>query len=134
MAISREEISNIGKEVAERTMCLTKCVSAGQSVTRDHDSFHALYKTPVIYQENLKGLVRTDDLIIPHSELAMHTGAAGKTILTFFCTPRMAFVVYEDEGGCGYVDGLNSELLSRPLQDKVKEIWGPEPTQYWLRK
>lgn len=105
--------------------CYTKCISAGQSLAREHDSFRALCKTPIIYQENLRGLISVDDLQIPHSELAMHTKAAGKEILAFFCTRQMGFVAYKDDECCGFTFGRIDELLSPPLRRKVKEMWGP---------
>ena len=130
MGVSAEDINDIAKVAAEKALeSLTGCISAGHTLAREHDSFHALYKTPIIYQVNVKGLVTSDDLKIPYSELAIHARAAGKEVLAFFCTPQMAFVAYQDDGCCNYVFGLQDELMSHRLQDKVKEGWGPKPTQ-----
>ena len=64
------------------TKCQIKCASAGMSLARDSDAF--IRKTPVIFEENIRGLVRKEDLKIQYSELAMHTKAAGKEVLAFF--------------------------------------------------
>lgn len=126
--VSREDINDIARTAAESTLkSLTKCIGVGSRLYADYDSFRAPFKTPIIYQENVKGFLREDDLKIPHSELALHTRAAGKQVLAFFCTGQLAFVAFKDDSCCGLVYGLKDELLSHPLQDKVEEVWGPVP-------
>ena len=106
-----------------------KCVSAGMALFREYSSFARA--TPVIFPVNLKGLVRTEDMKIPHSELALHVGAAGKDIIAFALVGRTsALVAYDDgKGGCDFTFGGQHELFQNPLLDKVQEIWekrGPE--------
>ena len=127
MALDKEEIKSIAKSSAEDIIeGLTRCISAGQRLGSEHERYAPEQKTPVIYRENLIGLVKKDDLKIPHSELAMHTGAAGKDILALFLTPRMAYVTYKDDARCcSSISGLNDELLSPDLQMKIRAIWGP---------
>lgn len=100
-----------------------KCVSAGMTLIREHDSFRKA--TPVIFPINLRGLVYGDDLKIPHSELAMATGAAGKDILAFALTGQSSGVVAFDDGkgGCEFTFGSETELFTKPLIGKVNEIW-----------
>lgn len=106
--------------------CKSKCVSAGMTLEREHDSFKATHKSPIIFPENVRGLVYGDDLKVPHSELATHVGAAGKDILAFFITSRGAYIAFDQgEGCCGFTSGLDSELLSQPLINKVRDMWGP---------
>ena len=108
------------------TKCQIKCASAGMSLARDSDAF--IRKTPVIFEENIRGLVRKEDLNIQYSELAMHTKAAGKEVLAFFLGPTTAFAIYaEDDECCGYIYGADYEVLSPGLVDKVRVIYGPKP-------
>jgi len=108
------------------TECQKKCASAGMSLARDSEAF--IRKTPVIFQENLRGLVRKEDFNIQHSELAMHTKAAGKEVVAFFLGPTTAFAIYAEDGDCcGYIYGADTEVLSPGLLDKVREVWGPKP-------
>lgn len=109
--------------------CKSKCVSAGMSLWREYDSFSALGKTAIIFPENLRGLVREEDLKVQHSELGMHTKAAGKNVLAFFLTRNMAFTVFDDgEGCCGYVYGGDVEVLSPQLISKTRELFGGHMT------
>lgn len=108
------------------TKCQIKCASAGMTLARDSDAF--IRKTPVIFEENLRGLVRKEDLKIQSSELAMHTKAADKEVLAFFLGPTTAFAIYaEDDECCGYIYGADREVLSPGLLDKVREMYGPKP-------
>lgn len=105
--------------------CKDKCISAGMSLMREHDSFKATHKTPILFPVNLRGLVSTDDLKIQHSELAMHVGAAGREILAFFATPNSSYVVYDNgKGCCDFTFGGNTELLTPHLIERMKEIFG----------
>lgn len=81
--------------------CLDKCISAGMSLQRDSDSYRADKSTPVIFKQNVRGIVKVDDLKVPHSELAMHVGAAGCDILAWIMTCSGVTVVYEKDGCCG---------------------------------
>jgi hypothetical protein len=100
------------------------CIMAGMSIFREHESFRAEAKTPIIWQTNLRGLVSKEDFIIPHSELAMHSKAAGQEVLAFFMTRNLAFAAYETaDGGCGYVYGRPGEVLQIPLIDRTNEMW-----------
>jgi len=106
-----------------------KCVSAGIMLFREQDSMKQA--TPIIYPINLRGLVNPEDLKIPHSELAMHTGAAGKDIIAFALTGKSGGIVAFDDGkgGCDFTFGLDSELFSQALLKQVKDIWvkrGPD--------
>lgn len=124
MAISREEISNIAKEAADKVIeSQEKCVSAGMTLFEAQQGYRKA--TPIIFRVNLKGLVSEDDLKVPHSEAAMHVGAAGKNIIAFSLVGESAaYVVYDDgEGRCGFTFGLEDELFHRPLVEKVKEMW-----------
>jgi len=108
------------------TECQKKCVSAGMSLARDSDAF--IRKTPVIFPENIAGLVKPEDTKIQHSELGMHVKAAGKEVLAFFLGPNTAFAIYAEDGDCcGYIYGADTEVLSPGLLDKVREVWGPKP-------
>ncbi|HUV52294.1 MAG TPA: hypothetical protein VMW64_04380 [Dehalococcoidia bacterium] len=108
------------------TKCQIECATAGMLLAKDSEAF--VRKTPVIFQENLAGLVRKENLKIQHSELAMHLKAGGKEVLAFFLGPNTAFAIYADEGdGCGYIYGADHEVLSPELVDKAREMWGPKP-------
>lgn len=103
-----------------------KCASAGMAFVRDHVAYRADITTPAIFKDNLRGLVTEEDFKIPHSELAMHTGAAGKEIIALAVVGnRFAIAIYDDgKGGCQYIHGAAGEILQRPLQDKVQQMFG----------
>lgn len=61
-------------------------------------------------------IVRKDDLLVPHSELAMHVGAAGKPVLAWACRNRMCGIVWDAEDGCHFTDGTEGEVLSVGLR------------------
>jgi len=96
-----------------------KCVSAGIMLFREQDSMKQA--TPIIYPINLRGLVNPEDLKVSHSELAVYTGAAGKS---------GGIVAFDDgKGGCDFTFGLDSELFSQALLKRVKDTWvkrGPD--------
>lgn len=102
-----------------------KCASCGMSLHREYDAFSARYKTPIIFpSSNLRGMVSDDDIKVPHSELAMHQGAAGKPIVAYFMTRNMAFAVYaEENGGCGFVFGSTGEVLSHKMAEVTSSTW-----------
>lgn len=130
MALSREEARNIGKRAADK-VCEGQetCVVAGIALLRELNAFRKA--TPIIFPINLKGLVSEDDLKIPHSELAMHVKAAGKDLIAFTLTGTQTGVaVYDDgEGRCACIFGRDDEIFSRPLIEKVNQMWekrGPD--------
>ncbi len=106
-----------------------KCVSAGITLMREHLSYRKT--TPVIFPVNLRGQVTTDDLKVPHSELAMATGAAGKDIIAFALVGEKGGIVAFDDGkgGCDFTFGADSELFTPVLIKTVSQIWekrGPD--------
>lgn len=107
----------------------SSCVTAGIALLGDYRSFRKA--TPIIYPDNVKGLVKTEDLKVPSSELAMHSGADGKDLLAFALTgTSTALIIYNDgEGGCKFLHGSEGEVMPKALVDKVSEIWekrGPD--------
>lgn len=92
------------------------CIGCGFSLSRDNLSYKEA--TPIVFKSNLAA--KPEDLKIPHSELAMHVGAADKEILALFTTKTLAFVVFSDGEGCGYTSGSINELLSPNLQGHMK--------------
>ena len=104
-----------------------KCAGAGMAFVRDHQSYRADITTPTIFKDNLRGLVTEEDFKIPHSELAMHSGAAGKEIIALAVVGnRFAIAIYDDgKGGCQFIQGTAGEVLQKPLQDKVQQMFGP---------
>ncbi len=130
MEISRKEISNIAQRASDKVIeSQEKCVSAGMALLREHGAFRKA--TPIIFRVNLKGLVSADDLKIPHSELAMHTGAAGKDLIAFALTGTQTGVAVYDNGecGCAFIFGREDEIFHRPLIEKVTQMWekrGPD--------
>jgi hypothetical protein len=106
MALTREEIEHIAR-------CKANCVLAG--ITFGHSPVAYLRSAPTIIPENVAGLVKEDELMVPHSELAIHTGAAGKKLIAWALRvdSGWAQIAYDDEKACcGTIDGLPSEVLS----------------------
>ncbi len=101
-----------------------KCISAGMTLMRENLSYKKA--TPVLFPINLRGQVTTDDLKVPHSELAMATGAADKDIIAFSLVGESGGIVAFDDGkgGCEFTFGASSELFTPALVKKVNEIWG----------
>jgi len=128
--VTREEIDDIARKAADKVLkSQGSCVSAGMTLLREYDAFKKA--TPVIYRVNVKGLVSDDDLKVPHSELAMHVGAAGKDLIAFALTgTSTAAAVYDnDEGGCAFTFGREDEILSPALIETIKKQWekrGPD--------
>ena len=124
MTLSRAEISKIAQEAASKVLeGQTTCVSAGMKLWETQESFRRA--TPVIFRVNLKGLVSEDDLKVPHSELAIHTGAAGKNLIAFALTgTQTGLATYDEgEGSCGFLFGREDELFRPSLLKKVNEMW-----------
>ena len=130
MGISSEELEKIAHAAANKVIeGQERCVATGMTLFREHDAFRKA--TPVIFRVNLKGLVSADDLKIPHSELAMHTGAAGKDLLAFALTGSTTGVATYDagEGACAFISGHEGEIFHRPLIEKINQMWekrGPD--------
>ena len=128
--MERGEISNIAREAASKVLeSQGTCISAGMTLARDQQSFRKA--TPIIFRVNLQGLVSADDLKIPHSELAMHVGAAGKDLIAFSLTGTQTGVATYDngEGCCGFIFGREDELFKPPLVEKINQMWekrGPD--------
>lgn len=101
-----------------------KCASAGLTLGRDYFAYKKA--SPIIWPaSNLRGQVNTDAIKVPHSELAMAVGAAGKDIIAFSLVGENgAILVFDDgKGGCEFTFGLEQELIGKPLRDKANEIW-----------
>ena len=124
MTLSREEISDIARTAANKVLeSQGTCVSAGMTLFRDHDSFRKA--TPIIFRDNVRGLVSEDNLKVPHSELAMHVGAAGKSLIAFALTGTQTGLATYDkgEGSCGFIFGREDELFRPPLLQTVNQMW-----------
>jgi hypothetical protein len=71
------------------------------------------------------GKFRGLDLEVPHSELAMHTRAAGKKLIAWACKPsgrECGIVFAEPKGGCGDTFGLPTEVLPHGV---LRRMGGP---------
>jgi hypothetical protein len=115
MALSEEEIVKIAQNKA-------KCVFAGIAFGRNTE--HTKQPGVVIAPVNVSGMVRVEDLKVPHSELAMHVGAAGKELLAWSLTEdgRYAHIVYDDDGSCGYTHGLPTEVMTNSLVRVTRDL------------
>lgn len=91
-----------------------RCMMAGVSLARYADR----RGQDIGYRESV--WATKDELRVPHSELAMHTGAAGGTIQAWSCGERACMVAYEKNGTCGTVDGLANEVMTPALQRKFR--------------
>ena len=87
------------------------CVHAG--MTFAHSTKNKTQWFPV----NVRGLVGKDAFRVPHSELAMHTKAAGGKVIAWSIQNGYAHIVYQKGERCGYTDGSESEVLSKELRD-----------------
>lgn len=103
------------------TKCLT-CLNAGLVLGRDRESFRKA--SHIVFRENLAGIVTSEELKVPSSELAMSTHSAGKDIFAFCLVGNTFALVVHDNGaeGCAYLIGNESELLSPAVRAKVKDI------------
>lgn len=107
-----------------------KCVNAGMMLERwikaygqDQPETEAV----PVFPENVRGYVPLDDLVVPHSGLALHVGAAGKPVVAWACrrNGRSCAVVWGDEdGGCGFVDGVPSEVLRPGVLRGMQRVFG----------
>lgn len=100
--------------MAERDRGL--CIEAGIRLGREAGRRNVT----VWYPENVRGLVRQDDLVVPHSELAMHSGAAGAKIQAWACQGNSCLVAYAKNGACGFVQGLSSEVMTAGLRNSLE--------------
>lgn len=102
---------------------LSKCVSAGMQMARDHDSYRGDSSSPVIFRENVRGLVTEDDLKVNYSDLSQHMKAEGKDIVCYMLTCNSAIAIYDKEGACGVIHGGKNEVLSQKLIDLTEKMW-----------
>ena len=106
--------------------CKTKCMLAGMTFADHIFALRDEKYAPPLYPINVAGLVGETDLIVPHSELAIHVGAASKKLMAWAVREdgRYAHIVYEDGNGCcSYTHGLPTEVLSPGLLRKTKELF-----------
>ena len=101
------------------------CVNAGMGLIRQFYEFN-LRKSPT-FRTNVERLVSEEDLKVPHSELATHQSAAGKDLLAWALVGNSyALAIYDNgEEGCGYIHGVEGEVLSQALLKKDEEMFGP---------
>lgn len=131
MSMTDREARDIGRIMAVKVLeSQQTCIGAGITLAQTHDSFRKA--TPLIFRDNLRGLVSENDLKIPRSELAMHSGAAGKEILAFALTGTQTGIATFDKGGgrCQYIFGREDELFTPELLNQVNKMWekrGPGP-------
>jgi len=129
--MSEHEARNVGRQMAEKVFESEQtCVSAGIVLAQTHDTFNKA--TPIIFRDNLKGLVSEGALKVPHSELARHLGAAGKDILALALTGTSSGIATYDKGGgqCQFIFGRADEIFATDLRDQVTKMWqkrGPGP-------
>ena len=102
-----------------------RCVGAGMSI-RDWSRSVDGNRETVFFPENVAGYVRKDDLVVPHSELAMHVRAAGRPLVAWSCRGdgRGCAVVFEEaDGGCGFTSGLPGEVLEIGLRQAMQRLF-----------
>jgi len=77
-----------------------------------------------VFPENLGLSHSHPDVQVPHSELAIHLGAAGKPILAMKCKGRGCIVAYATgDGGCSTLEGPRSSVLSVDMRKRL-DRWG----------
>ena len=116
MALTREEIEIIA-------ICQANCTLAGITFGFNREAY--MRDAPTMSPINVAGLVEDTELEVPHSELAMHVGAAGNKLIAWAVRGdgRWAQIVYEDEKACcGFTDGLSSEVLAPGLLRVTKDL------------
>jgi len=136
MALDKKEIQAIAESTADEVIgrvkgnpgmelsapdCKDPCIGAGMAFAR------VIKDAPAVFPVNLAGLVTTEDLRVPHSDLAMDVGAAGKELLSWSLTEdgRYAHIVYQDGGGCcRYTHGLSTEVMVPRLVELTKKMLG----------
>jgi len=94
--------------------CRKDCIYAGMTFS---DNVEIGY-----FPVNVKGLISEEGLKIPHSELAMHLGAAGRDLMAWSIKKigerEYSHIIFEDKDNCcQYAHGLPSELLSSELRE-----------------
>ncbi len=120
--------------------CTDACLLEGVSLGMDRERYQGEWKkahpgpemvlVPIIFAENVRGLVPKEDLVVPHSENAMSTGAAGAELLAWTMSHdgHQAHVVYKNKDGCCVsAYGTAHELMSPALLRKHGELFGPPP-------
>lgn len=117
MPLTEEEIKKIAKGKA-------KCLFAG--ITFGRQDRYVEHPRAVIAPINVRGLVETEDMKVPHSELAIYLGIAGKELLAWQLSEngRYAQILYDDEESCGYTHGLSNEVLTPAAIRVSRELSG----------
>lgn len=110
----------------EESTCKPRCISAGMNLMREEWAHKPEASSPVVFAENVAGLVSIDGMKVPHSELAIHTRAAGKKVLAYVLGRNSVYVAYEDDECCGFTFGLPNELLSNELIETTRDLFGPK--------
>lgn len=99
--------------MAKKNNCKAECIKAGMALADNAEL--------VWFPVNVAGLVKSADLKVPHSELAMHSGAAGRKILAWSIKKKITHIIFKNKKGCcTYAHGLPSELLSHELRRLFK--------------
>lgn len=101
----------------------SKCISCGMQIARDHDDYKSDSCTPIIFRENVRGLIKADELKVNYSELAQHMKAEGKDIVCLILTCNSAAAIYENGDSCGYIHGGKNEVLTPALVELVEKHW-----------
>ena len=99
-----------------------RCALAGLNVGQSAP--YADYTCMV--KQNLLGMAKDEDWIIPHSEMAIDAGIAGKEILVL-CRHRRTSdtrVVVKTAKGCTSSFGIEGELVSHELKNAVERVFG----------
>lgn len=123
--MERKQVEKIGREAAEAVMqCEGMCVDAGIKLLKASQALKAAESSPILFAENIARLVPQEAMKVPHSELAIHIGAAGKDLVAWVLSPNYAHIVYDDDGKCGYTHGLAKEVLSFDVIRQTRDIWG----------
>ena len=102
---------------------LQRCVSVGTAFGRNSKD-----DTPV-FADNVRGLVRGEDMTLPASENAMSVGADGQPLIawTLVQDGTYCYGVYKTrDGACGFIQGLPRELLSHELERVTRDLVGME--------
>jgi hypothetical protein len=89
------------------------------------------------FPSNVGGYVSRDELVVPHSELAMHIGAAGRPVVAWACTPngRSCGVIWEmPDGGCQFTVGSANEMLKSGVRRAMKQLFGVPLAGFRMRR
>ena len=110
----------------EEKDCPGSCVGAGIMLARQ--AWENLELTTMLWADNVRSLVRPEDLQVPHSELAVHIKAAGADVIAWMVGKNSSHVVWKGKDGCcGYAAGAETELLTPALVSKTREMFPKIP-------